>query len=345
MKLVLLLEGTEPWGGVKVVLELANLLQGAGHHVGIVSKGRNPDWFPLLTPFQQVAAFGVEAIPVADYIIGTYWTTIPPAVDAGRGVPVHFCQGYEGDYYPEGEPYGELRRQIEAAYRLPTLKVTIRPHLKRLIEARFGQPAHDIGDGIDLRRFIPGGTRPSPHPPRVLVVGPWDWPFKGVPTALEGLRQLRGRRDAMWVVRASQLPQSEAERALGVVDEYHDTIMPYAMPALYQGCDVFVSTSTEAEGFGLPALEAMACGLPCVLSQIPSYLSFATERSYALFVPPRDPAAVADAVDRLLRDPDLGACLRKAGLEVASQYPIEAVARRLEQVLLTQLHGGPCHEQ
>lgn len=331
MRIVYLLEGTETWGGVQVVLQHANGLTRLGHHVVVLSKGPDPVWFPLQAEFRQVQEFTPEAIPAADYIIGTYWATVLPAVAAKRGIPVHFCQGYEADFYPEGQA---IVRQIEAAYRLPTLKITIRPHLKELIEARFGGPCHDVGSGIDLARFFPGKSREWHKPHRVLVVGPWQWPVKGIVYALEGLKLLRQRRSDIWVIRASQLPQSEAERAIGVVNEYRCDVPPNDMPALYRGCDLHVSASTEAEGFGLSSIEAMACGVPCVLTEIPSYLSFTRERNYALFVRPRNPGAVAEAVDRALSDPELWERLRTAGLEVTAQYPIEAAVERLERVLL-----------
>jgi glycosyltransferase involved in cell wall biosynthesis len=215
--------------------------------------------------------------------------------------------------------------------------VTVGPHLKALIESRFGQPCIDIGNGIDLTRFTPGPIRPHGGRWRVLVVGPWEWPVKGIPYALEGLRRLRGRRQDLWVVRASQTPQPEPEQAMGVIDEYHQGVAPYAMPDLYRSCDLLMSASTEAEGFGLAAIEAMACGVPCVLTTIPSYLSFGQAHDYALFVPPRDPIAIAQAVDRILSDFSLWQRLRKAGLEVAARHSIEEAVKRLERVLI--LHG------
>lgn len=337
MRIVYLLEGTEPCGGVKVVLEHANGLTRLGHTVHVLSKGTTPTWFPLQAAFRQVSTFTPDVIPRADYIIGTYWTTVRPAVEAKQGIPVHFCQGYEGDFYPTGE---EVVTQIEATYRLPALKVTIGPHLKALIERRFGRPCHDVGNGIDLAHFFPVERREPRAPYQALVVGPWEWPVKGISYALDGLGQLRRRRGDVSVIRASQFPLSEAERALEVVDAYYAEVAPYEMPMLFRTCDLFVGASTEAEGFGLSAMEAMACGVPCVLTAIPSYLSFGQERNYALFVPPRDPAAIAEAVDRVLSDSSLWQQLRAAGITLAAQYPIEAAIERLEGALLAHLAGS-----
>jgi L-malate glycosyltransferase len=357
MRLVYLLEGTETWGGVKAVLEQANGLVGSGHQVIVLSKGPFPNWCPLRAEFRQVKAFSRDVIPEADFIIGTYWTSVAPAVAAGRGRAVHFCQGYEGDLYDDGELRAEvetvyrlppdlvpapeacaaLRAEIEATYRLPTLKVAVGPHLKALIESRFGQPCVDIGNGIDLTCFTPGSIRSHGGRRRVLVVGPWEWPVKGIPYALEGLRRLRGRRQDLWVVRASQTPQPEPEQAMGVVDEYHHGVAPYAMPDLYRGCDLFVGASTEAEGFGLAAIEAMACGVPCVLTAIPSYVAIASGLACARFIPPRDADAVAEAVNRILSDQELWGRLRAAGLQTAARYPFEAAVTRLERALSAHL--------
>ncbi|NJD67266.1 MAG: glycosyltransferase family 4 protein [candidate division NC10 bacterium] len=357
VRIVYLLEGTETWGGVKAVLEQANGLDRSGHRVIVLSKGPWPNWFPLRAEFRQVTAFSRDDIPEADFIIGTYWTTVAPAVAAGRGRAVHFCQGYEGDLYDDGvlraeveriyrlppdlvptpERCAALRAEIEATYRLPTLKVTVGPHLRALIESRFGQPCVEIGNGIDLTRFTPGPIRPQGELRRILVVGPWEWPVKGIPYALEGLRRLRDRRHHLRIVRASQTPQSGPEQAMGVVDEYHQGVAPYAMPDLYRDCDLLVGASTEAEGCGLTAIEAMACGVPCVLTAIPSYLSLGHAHDYAIFVPPRDPITTADAIDQILSDQARWERVRKAGLEVAAGYPVEAVVTRLERALLGHL--------
>lgn len=72
------------------------------------------------------------------------------------------------------------------------------------------------------------------------------------------------------------------------------------------------------EGFGLPILEAMACGLPVVASNIASIPEVAGDA--ALLVDPMDEEALADAIRRVLRDSELARTMRARGLERAKSF-------------------------
>lgn len=89
------------------------------------------------------------------------------------------------------------------------------------------------------------------------------------------------------------------------------------LPPLYSGARLFVYPSIE-EGFGLPPLEAMACGVPVVSSDrssMPEVLGDA-----ARLVDPRDEAGLADAICDILNDERQFAALRRAGLDRAKRY-------------------------
>jgi glycosyltransferase involved in cell wall biosynthesis len=88
------------------------------------------------------------------------------------------------------------------------------------------------------------------------------------------------------------------------------------LPALYSGADLYVMPSLY-EGFGLPVLEAMACGTPVACSNTTS-LPEAAGGAAALF-DPEDPAAIAAALRPLLADQALRAELRERGLERAAR--------------------------
>ncbi len=101
-------------------------------------------------------------------------------------------------------------------------------------------------------------------------------------------------------------------------------VPPDEMPALYNAADLFAFPSLY-EGFGLPVLEAMACGVPVVTSNVSSLPEVAGDA--ALLTDPRDAPALCDALERILRDDSLRAELRRRGLERAATFSWEKAAR------------------
>jgi glycosyltransferase involved in cell wall biosynthesis len=99
------------------------------------------------------------------------------------------------------------------------------------------------------------------------------------------------------------------------------------MVALYNALDVFVLPSYR-EGFSRSAMEAAACGVPMVLSDIRGCREIGTDGEHLLLVPPGDADALHDAVLRLLDDPALRARLGSAAqARAAAEFDQRAVAR------------------
>jgi len=102
--------------------------------------------------------------------------------------------------------------------------------------------------------------------------------------------------------------------------------------------DVYVLAS-RAEGFPVAPLEAMACGLPIVASDIPSMRNILRDASDSggLIVPPEDPRALAEALQRLVNTLDLRRDLgRKARLNVEERFSIASVGWQLDRMLTPQ---------
>ena len=101
------------------------------------------------------------------------------------------------------------------------------------------------------------------------------------------------------------------------------------LSALYSGADLFVFPSLY-EGFGLPVLEAMACGTPVVCSDVASLPEVAGDA--ALLVNPHDVDALAEAIRLALTDESLREELRRKGLERVKQFTWERTVREMTTI-------------
>jgi glycosyltransferase involved in cell wall biosynthesis len=118
------------------------------------------------------------------------------------------------------------------------------------------------------------------------------------------------------------------------------------LAALYAGAAALVYPS-RYEGFGLPVLEAMAAGAPVIASDIPTLRETAGDA--AEFVPPRDPVALARALERVLSDSSRSADLRARGAARAAsrtwnataQQTFESIARAVDQAGLKRPRSHP----
>ncbi len=108
------------------------------------------------------------------------------------------------------------------------------------------------------------------------------------------------------------------------------------LPALYRGADLFAFPS-HYEGFGLPVLEAMACGTPVVCSSTPALIELAGDA--AIFSDPDDPGAWAVALRELLEDPARLQMLASRGTKQALQYSSERMTDAILAVLDEVVRG------
>ncbi len=329
MRIAYVLESLELSGGVKVVVEHAEGLRARGHDVTLVTRDARHDWLRVGVPVLEVPVFDATTLPEADVHVATWFPTVAPTVRARRAPRIfHFCQGYEA---PHPHTFDRLD-EIDEAYRQPVARLLVSAHLEPILAARYPGTYHVLPQAIPASDFAPPDPlRGAPRRPATIgVVGPFEAPLKGIAVALRAVAKLReGGRDVR-LHRASALPQGAAERALLAADAYAHALPSSAMPAWYHGLDLLMHSSFDAEGFPLPPLEAMAAGVPVVLTDIPSFRPLAED--VVSRVPPGDASGIAREASRLLDEPDLWATRRAKGIEAARGFSLEPVLDRLEEI-------------
>jgi glycosyltransferase involved in cell wall biosynthesis len=178
--------------------------------------------------------------------------------------------------------------------------------------------------------------RPRPSDGYILFVGTLA-PRKNVETLLDAYEQLMERRGQVpelrlagartpaadrWLARLSQPPFAGRAEYMGYVAEADRR-------ALFEGASLLVLPSWN-EGFGLPALEAMAIGVPVVASNrgaLPEVVGGA-----GVFFDPSRPEALADALDKMLTNSALASACVSAGLARSAAWTWDAAAERVRQM-------------
>lgn len=172
----------------------------------------------------------------------------------------------------------------------------------------------------------------------ILTVGRLDLVGKNLGRLVQAFHQLRSMttgRYQLVIVGEKSFGTAELYKLVERLNLCEDVVFTgYApeedLPLLYNCSDLFVFPSLH-EGFGLPVLEAMACGVPVACSNVSSIPEVAGEA--ALFFDPLDVSAVAGAMHRGLTDDHLRGCLIDAGLRRARQFTWRQTAEKTLGVL------------
>lgn len=215
--------------------------------------------------------------------------------------------------------YGFVGMQTRVARRLPAV-ITVSESSRADLVTHMGLPAERlavVAVGVDHDRFRP---RPEVErvPGRLVATVSADVPLKGLVPLLEALAKVLTERHAELVVIGRPRAESQALAAVcrlgleGAVRFEHG-VDHERVVELYAEAEAAVVPSLY-EGFSLPAVEAMACGVALVATTGGALPEVAgPDGAAALLVPPGDPSALAAAIGRVLDDPALRARLGRAG--------------------------------
>ena len=242
--------------------------------------------------------------------------------------------------YPRQQYY--FRRIVPWGLRLSRRVIADSESTRADVVRHFGLRPEAISvvyPGYDPAAYFPDNgvaSMPAIEPAYVLYVGNL-FPHKNLGRLIEAFAMLRRRMPVRLVIRGhghpayarglyeqvERLGLSEAVQFLGYADGR-------SLRHLYldAACLVFPSLG---EGFGLPVLEAMACGLPVITARVSSLPEVAGEA--AILIDPADVGELAEAMHRVVTRPELRAELRRRGLERVKQFGWRRTAEQVSRIL------------
>jgi glycosyltransferase involved in cell wall biosynthesis len=207
-------------------------------------------------------------------------------------------------------------------------------------------PAADGRAGTALAESGPPAPGGDGADPVILFVGRL-MVQKGIFELLDAMAQVRATTRCRLVIAGDGPARAEAQdriAALGLTGSV--ALAGYLagadLDSAYRAADIFVLPS-YSEGFPTVLLEAMSEGLPIVTTRLRGAIDLLRHEENVLFVPPRSAGQLADALLRLLGDPELRAAMAANNREKVKEFAPDVVARRYVAVLESVVHKKTAH--
>jgi len=353
MRISFILSSLRLSGGVQVIVEYANRLAQRGHQIALVMPRGTVDadilseldsrvevrqsrvalgTQPSLAGLLRLTWSMARTVPPSDVVISTHTpTTAVGWLACGvwrRGRPVWLFQDYEEMF--ENRPYEAWL--MRHALRWHECALVVSEDSRRELSAYHKDQIVVVGEGLSHPEiFCPASANACSRPLNqrtILFLGDMR-PRKGLAEFLKAASLVY---EHLKDIRLLIISKDKAQIECTVPFEYVHRPTRSELADLYRACDLFVSASWR-EGFGIPPLEAMACAAPVVLTDSGGVREYARHEENCLMVSPRDPVALANAMLRVLTEPDLAERLRRNGPPTAARFTWERAADRFERAL------------
>lgn len=304
-----------------------------------------PLWTPCHHPLEQVALPLELAFSRLDILHSPDF--IPPLRRLCRSViTVHDLAFLRYPQFLTAESrryYGQIRAAVKSANAIIAVSEATKRDLEELLSVPgdkitvvYEAPAPLFRPLGENENGIPARVQDLPRP-FLLFVGTLE-PRKNLPALLHALALIKTERGAktpgLALVGGKGWLYQESLDLIGQLDLSEQTTMlgpatPEELLWLYNRAEVLVMPSFY-EGFGLPVVEAMACGAPVVVSRTSSLPEVAGDA--ALMVEPSDSKGLARAICRVLDEEALRSAMRQAGLRQAARFTWDRAARETLKV-------------
>lgn len=353
MKVNFTLWGTGISGGVRVIFELANRMQQRGHDVSITALCGNHGWFPVkarmiypkpnrMIYFDHISnVLGIRGLklsfmrkiaditPDCDVNIATYSLTAYSVLGSEKGKAFYYIQHFE-PMTLFSDPF--MKSLVDDTYYLPLKQIAVSKWLVSKMRPYGKRPTH-IPNGIDNEIF---------HPRHEI---------EKIPNSVMGIFNgvgWKGENEIMVALKNAAKKKKITLLAAGNMKKFNELVKRHApinfeirkfhrpddrkLSELYSSAEAFLFAS-YFEGFGLPSLEAMACGTPSVMTDSLGVRDYASNKKNCIMIKSRDVEAFSEAIINILDDDVLRNRLSRNGLKTSKIFTWEKAVEKLEKTL------------
>ncbi len=269
-------------------------------------------------PFNGPVYKGFDAWQGADVAIATGWQTVHATLQLDRcRARAYVVNDHEPDFYPAATE----RALAEDTYRYGLHCIAASPWLRDLLIDRYDTSAEAFQLGVEHAIYHP---RPAARrPDTVIYYARYATPRRAVPIGLMALSELKRRRPDVRVV----LFGTDEVLDASFPYEHLGVLSPEQLSWLYSEATVGLCLSLT--NFSLMPKEMLACGLPCVeLAGVSAESIFGSDGPLELA--PLDPNRIADALERLLEEPEEWERRSREGVEFVASHTWDRATDEVE---------------
>jgi len=356
VKITFILNSIGISGGVRVVFEYANHLYERGHQVSVIFpliptwsdtkwynirttagaikgiaqklvKGNKINRFDLKAKLVRVTSLSERYIPDSDIVVATWWSTAYCVARYGdnKGKKFYLVQHYE--------IWGGPKEKVDSSYKLGLKIIAVSGWLKNIIESELGGDVEAVIPNAPSWEFYPENRKENKVVRILMPYRKERW--KGFSDGVKAFEIARRKYANIQLV-VFGLGQG---RNLPQYVEFHRNPTGAELRKVYNSCDIFLFPS-HCEGFGLPPMEAMACKIPVVTTNVGAIPDYTIPNKTALVSQPRDVEGLARNVIRLVENTNMRKRIAENGYNHVKEFTWGKATDRLERIFRKQVNKG-----